>query len=355
MRVFLISLILSTAIASAADADGLTLGKAAMQSAGPLAFSPEGILFVGDSLGAQVFALDPADTVPSKLATIKVDGLHRKIAAALGTSFDQLRIHDFKIHPRTKRVYISVSRGRGVDAFPVILRLEDGGNFTELPLNRIRYASVRLPGVPDESRTRRRTLAITDLGYVDGKVLVAGLSNEEFSSNLRVIPFPFRGANSGASIEIYHTSHLTYETDSPVRTFLPLTLNGESHILAAYTCTPLVKIPLRELQPGAKVRGATIAELGRHSSPLDMIAYQKDGHAFLLVANTGRGVLQIPADHLADLEELTPENVNTTQEPPIKRIPWLKGAVQLEKWDEENALVLMEWRDSIDLLSMPLP
>ena len=30
------------------------------------------------------------------------------------------------------------------------------------------------------------------MSYVDGKLLVAGLSNEEFTSDMRTIPFPFK-------------------------------------------------------------------------------------------------------------------------------------------------------------------
>ena len=109
----------------------------------------------------------------------------------------------------------------------------------------------------------KRVETITDLGFVDGKVIVAGLSNEEFSSSLRSIPYPFREADKGAGIEIYHGSHGRFETNAPVRTFVPYKVGGKPHILAAYTCTPLVKIPVSELKPGNKVKGTTIAELGQ--------------------------------------------------------------------------------------------
>ena len=39
-------------------ASELKAGKADLQSAGPLAFGPNGILFAGDSNGAAIFALD---------------------------------------------------------------------------------------------------------------------------------------------------------------------------------------------------------------------------------------------------------------------------------------------------------
>jgi hypothetical protein len=35
-----------------------------------------------------------------------------------------------------------------------------------------------------------RVSSVTDLAYADGKVYVSGLSNQEFSSTFRSIPFP---------------------------------------------------------------------------------------------------------------------------------------------------------------------
>ena len=47
-----------------------------------------------------------------------------------------------------------------------------------------------------------------DLVYqCGGKVYVAGLSNEQFASTLRAIPFPFTEADKGTSVEIYHGAH----------------------------------------------------------------------------------------------------------------------------------------------------
>src|SRR5215213_2532470 len=93
-----------------------------------------------------------------------------------------------------------------------------------------------------------RTSTITDMAYVDGALLVAGLSNEEFSSKLRRIPFPFTDAVTGGSLEIFHVSHGKWETEAPIRTFVPYD-DGRS-ILASYTCTPVVQITLADLTPG---------------------------------------------------------------------------------------------------------
>src|SRR6185312_12878948 len=141
-----------------------------------------------------------------------------------------------------------------------------------------------------------RSQAITDLAYVDGRVFLAGLSNEEFSSRLIAIPFPFTDRPDGASIEIYHGAHGRFETKSPVRTFVSYKIGNEPYLLAAYTCTPLVKLPVADLKAGAHVKGTTIAELGNRNNPLDMVVYQKDGKDYLLLTNSSRGVMKIPTE-----------------------------------------------------------
>ena len=47
-----------------------------------------------------------------------------------------------------------------------------------------------------------------------------------------------------------------------------------------------MKIPVSDLKPGAQVKGTTIADLGSGNRPLDMVPYQKDGHNYILIANT---------------------------------------------------------------------
>ena len=260
---------------------------------------PDGILFVGDSVGGAIVALDVDDRTPSKAgATLEIKGINEKIAAMLGTAADQILIQDVVVNPVSKNVYIAVSRGRGADAVPVILRAAPGGKLSEVSLGSIKHMSVALLDTPQQDRQRMET--ITQLKYVDGKMLVAGLSNEEFSSSLRSIPFPFQAAGKGVGIEIWHGSHGRFETQAPVRTFVPYEINGEKAILAAYTCTPLVRIPVSELKAGNKVKGTTIAELGNRNKPIDMIVYSKDGKNYILMANSSRGVMRVCHRHPHD-------------------------------------------------------
>jgi hypothetical protein len=354
-----IALAMTPAGIFAANTVGLQPGKVVIRSAGPLAFGPNGVLFVGDTLGAAIVAIDTDDTTaPAKTASIEIKELNKKIAAALGTTPDQILINDAVVNPLSRKIYFSVSRGRGPEATPVILRADAAGNLTELPLDNARHAKMALPDAPDENAkdqrgSSRRLESITDLGFVDGKVVIAGLSNEEFSSTLRVMPYPFRQANKGAGVEIYHGSHGRFETNAPVRTFVPYEIAGKPHILAAYTCTPLVRIPVSDLAPGAKVKGTTIAELGNRNRPLDMIAYRKDGKQYILMANSSRGVMKLAAENLDSYKAIT---AHTEKEGvPYETIASLKGVQQLDKLDDTHAILVTDEAGSLDLRTIALP
>ena len=61
----LLALILSHTLAHAAFHDGMTEGKVAFKSMGPLAFGPEGILFIADTKAAAVVAIATGDNKSS--------------------------------------------------------------------------------------------------------------------------------------------------------------------------------------------------------------------------------------------------------------------------------------------------
>ena len=353
-------LALSGPFAFSANLDSLNAGRVEIKSAGPMAFGPDAILFVGDSMSASIIALDTGDRTPAKSAVkVNVKAINQKIAALLGATPDHILVNDAVVNPISKNVYLSVSRGLGPDAIPVILRVNASGAITELPLDNIKHSVASLTDAPavdaKDSRGRGlRVATITDLAYVEGKVFVAGLSNEEFTSSFRSISFPFQEVNKGAGIEIYHGSHGRFETYSPIRTFLPFQLAGEPYILAAYTCTPLVKIPIAALKPGHKVQGVTIAELGNRNRPLDMIAYSKGGQEYFLMANSSRGVMKLAAKGLEKFQAITSE-VEDMEGMPYETVANLQGVQQLDKLDENSVLILTDGGGTLDLRTAPLP
>lgn len=339
-----LALIVTAAPKLASPLADLTSGKVPLMSAGPLAFGPDGILFVGDSIGGTVVAIDTGDRKAASSAKINVDGVDQKIAAMVGIAPGQIVINDVKVNPISKNVYLSAARGRGPDAMPLIARVDPSGKISMLGLDNARYASVRLfdaPSANPSARVNPRMLTITDIAYVNGDLMVAGLSNEEWSSALRSIPFPFKGeASEGTTLQIWHSSHGRYETQAPVRTFVPYSIEGQQYVLAAYTCTPLVKIPFSELKPGAKVKGTTIADLGAGNQPLDMVPYKKDGHDYILIANTARGVMKLKADNLENYQPIDSPTVTDVAGVPYDTLSDLKDVQHLERLDASDALIL---------------
>ena len=135
------------------------------------------------------------------------------------------------------------------------------------------------------------------------------MSNKEFRSTFRSIPFPFADKQDYASLEIYHAAHGQYETFAPIKTFDVINLDNEDYIMASYTCTPLVLFPLDELKNGKHTKGRTVAELGSGNSPLDMVSFKKDGKPYFLMSNTNRSVMRIDYDVIANFKESLTEPV----------------------------------------------
>ncbi len=69
------------AMAFGANTTGFKAGKAELKSAGPLAFGPDGILFIGDSAGASIVAVDTGDRKSTKsTGSFEIKGINEKIA-----------------------------------------------------------------------------------------------------------------------------------------------------------------------------------------------------------------------------------------------------------------------------------
>ena len=295
---------------------------------------------------------------------MKLEGFEKKVAGLLGTAPDQLLINDLAVNPKSHDIYVAVSRGRGPDAIPVLLKVDVSGKLSEVSLDKVKFSKAQLPDAPIDGvtgegnrKSNPRLESITDIAFLEDRVLVAGLSNEEFSSTLRAIPYPFKTVEGGTSVEIYHGAHGRFETKSPVRTFVPFLVGKEPELLAAYTCTPLVRFPASALKPGAKIKGRTIAELGNRNRPLDMIVYKKDGKDFLLLANSSRGVMKISTDGIESagvIEE--PVKGGGTKGQFFEEVKDWTGVEQLDKLDDKTAVILRKAADgALTLESLPLP
>ena len=354
-----IKLITATAVA-AALAVGLTAtaapgDTAKLQSAGALAFAPNGVLLIGDSAGGQVMAVETGDTAKGGSGKVEITDLTGKIAAMLGTTADQVAVNDVAVNPISGSVYMSVTRGLGADAKPVVLKADRAGAISEVKIDTLKRTAVSLSDAP-AADAKGRADAITDIGFVNGQVLVAGLSNEEFSSSMRSIPYPFTAATKGASIEMYHGSHGRFETASPVRTFMTYDVAGKPNVLAGYTCTPLVKIPVSEFKPGAKIKATTITELGNRNRPLDMIGYKKGGKSYILMANSARGLMKFDPqdiDKYSSIEARIPDKSGMPYETLAE---YANTVTQLDKVDDTSAVILVADADkktSLKTIALP--
>jgi hypothetical protein len=333
-----------------------------MTSIGPMTFAPDGVLFAADTQSAAIYALELGDTASGGAAGAQgVEGIDQKIAGLLGTEAKEIVITDMAVHPRTRNAYISVMRGQGNAGKPALLRVDGAGKIDVIAFAGMKHTKVALPNAPDAGTNPNpqrdpRRQSITDMAFVDGKLYLAGLSNEEFSSKLRAVKYPFTTADNGTSVEIFHGNHGQLETRSPVFAFVPYSINGTPHLVAGYTCTPLVKFPVASLQPGAKVVGTTIAELGNRNRPIDMVVYKKDGREFLLMSNTARGVMKIPTASFADAAPITQPVKTETGGVGYETIATMKGIEQLDLLDAGRTIVLARAEGgALNLTTVALP
>jgi len=359
----------------------------ALQSAGPLLFAPDAspdgaaVLFVADVTAATLYAFElPAEEAPATPVTdVRVDLLDAKLASLLGVKRDDVLIRGIAVHPVSKAVYLSVARGRGPAAGPALVRAGAEGDLSVVELDSLPFTSVELDDAPaedddrldvwvdgsDESSQPRefngitlsiaqvpaRRSTVTGLAWVDDTVFLAGLSNEEFSSRLRQITYPFDGSAQATSVEIFHVDHGKYETHSPIRALT--SFDGGASILATYTCTPVVHFSVDDLRGEGLVRGRTVAELGPMNQPFSIVSYDRDGEEFLLVSNTRHPLLKIPAASIAGQSHL---DVPMSEEGASLGIPRENldhpGVTWMANLDRGNLVVVQDENGDLNLRTL---
>ena len=346
-------------------ANGMHLGAVQLQSAGVMYFSRDGTLFVADPRGAAIYAIDVADTYRDTSRTgVQITDVDGKIAAALGTTRDQIRIVDMVAHPLSQSLYFSLTRGKGNDAVPALVRVTKADEkVTVLPLENIRNARADIPDAPTpDAKTpwgdSKRTFSVTHLALVDGELYIAGLGNEEFASTLRRMPYPFVGKEASTTVEMYHTSHDRYETASPIESFVAIDLGGKPSLVAGYGCSPIVTLTRADLAAGKHVRGKTVAELGGGNRPFDMIRYTNaKGKEYILVGNSNRTLTRLDPEQLAAAKAMT-SSVKQAWEPAgVGYLPVaVVGVLQLDNYNADNIVMLK--RDietgSLDVVSQTM-
>ena len=329
---------------------GMRVAPLQLRSIGVMTFGADGILYVADSRAGAVYAVDLGDTARDTSGSgITVKGVDTQIASVLGTSKDDIRIHDMVANPLSQTVYFSVTKGRGEVAVPLLVRLtKRDKQFSVVSLDMIRHARLELPDAASRDTTMPwegfpRSFTMTHLAVGNGELYVAGLSNEEFKSTLRRVKLPFGQGAVTTKVEIFHTSHNRFETASPIESLLPVTLGGRSLVLASYTCSPLVVFDRDALSGSGVVRGKTVAELGGGNRPFDMIAYKspKDGKQYMMIANSHRTLMRFSLADIAAAPGMTTAVTQAYQPGGVSYLPVASyGVLELDNYNAHNVIVL---------------
>jgi hypothetical protein len=346
---FLATLSTLGGLASAAD----------VQSISRLEAGPGNVLFVADWKAARVHAIELPPAQQKAAGTFNILDLEALLSRQLGGA--RVAVQDMAVRPGTGEVYVAVSTGPA--RTPALFAVTSDGKARRVDLKAAGATSVTLRDAPkgDDKfwkQTPERSFTVTDMKWREGELFVAGLSNQEFSSTLRRIRFPFTAQQSVSSIEIFHGGHNMMETRAPVRAMSFASLDGKPYLVAAYTCTPLVLIPIDALQDGAHVRGKTVAELGYGNTPADMISYSMrvgdKTEDYMMLVNFNRVSNVIPVSELRaanarpGIEKVVPFGQIAGLD--VQQAP-LAGALRIDNLDEQS-FVLVRRRLETDALQL---
>ena len=344
-----------------------TLADAPM-SASVLEFADAETLFVADSAGGMIHAytLPDAGTAPEAMQPYNILDLDALMSDALGAEVRGITYHDLEVHPTTQDAYVAASVTVDGVRQPAVVSVTRDGVVTALDLSNLPSTAYEIADAPDDAVTfwrdiRATTFTVTDLDFADGELFVSGLSTGEFASTLRRVAFPFDDSAASTGIEIYHAAHGQTETRAPIRAMSVVDVAGTPTVVAAYTCTPLVTIPVSDLEDGAKVSGRTIGELGYGSTPLEVLSFtafdrEGNGQPLVLVINremdadlitlpaSGRGLGDRPASRSPSVIWATRPASTTTPIP-------LSGVFQAA---EQDAQFLLTLRRNINTGAMDL-
>ncbi|VVT24894.1 hypothetical protein [Rhizobium sp. EC-SD404] len=296
----------------AASARAQGTDRATVRSISAMAFGPNGRLVIADWRSDALHALALPKKEPAAEASFNVKALDAAIAKAEGLEPGRIKPTAVAMEPSNGHAVVAYKAGASPEAPARLAMVNPSGAVEIVDPAELTVSTQPLSDRPGDAliwnETPARTLLVTDIvpHELPGggtELLVAGLANADFSSTLRRVPYPFTGEIAVSEIEMYHTVHNQIETRAPIRAMSIVELGGEEHLLAAYTCTPLVTAPLSALVDGASVRAKTIAELGFGNTPLSIMPFDIDYHGetskWVMVANAAKAADLISLDAIA--------------------------------------------------------
>lgn len=287
-----------------------------MKFAGALEFADDGTLFIGDNHNGAIYAFEmPAEAGPEQIMPSSIANIDAKIAELLGVGKSAIELNDMASHPVSHDLYISVTRLGNSVSQPALIHVTQDQQVNLVDLAAFEFQKQDLMAFPEGETTFRprgagpgtvplprdlakgeiplRTLAIMDMEFYESELFVAGVATDNFLSSLRRMPYPFDGSQGITNVEMYHITHDQYESRAPIRAMSVQEIDGKPQLVAAYTCSPIVLVPLEDIQDGAKISANTIMDYG-NGQPLDMIPFNMRGQTMLFVTNDSRSPQVIP-------------------------------------------------------------
>jgi hypothetical protein len=341
----------------------MNASAAEIKSISRLAVGPGNVLFVADWRAGRVHAitLSEAPQRPTSTAFNILD-LETLLSKQVGGA--KVTVEDMVARPGTAEVYVAISYGAAKT--PALIVVTHDQKARRVDLKAAKSTSIELHDAPTSNykfwhEAPQRSFTVTNMKWRNGELFIAGLSNQDFASTLRRVKYPFDGQQSTTSVEIYHTGHNLIETRAPIRAMSFATWGGKPYLVAAYTCTPIVTIPLEDLKDGAHIRGKTIGELGYGNTPADMVSFSKTEQGktqdFLLLVNFERGADVIPVSQVEaasarpGMDKVVPfgqiAGLDVTSAP-------LAGVMRVDNLDEKSFIVVRRQleKDALQLVTV---
>ncbi|CAN5197280.1 hypothetical protein BH10PSE4_BH10PSE4_33370 [soil metagenome] len=275
-----------------------------VKSAGQMTFADPNTLIVADWRAGELHALSLPSAHSQSVRPFNLKNVSTPIARALGVSPLALRFEDMAVRPGAELAYLSLTIARpGRLPSPALVSVDSTGHVAVIDLAKVPRTTVKVSDTPSPDKSLWRepeaTLTFTDLVAHGGKLYVAGLSNETFASTLRVFDLPLKRAATVTSIEMYHPVHNQIETRAPIRKMTIVDTDAGPLLVAAFTCTPLAVVPVKDLKDGAHIAAKTIAELGWGSAPVDMVTFDTGQGQVVLLTNSHKSADLMPVADIA--------------------------------------------------------
>jgi hypothetical protein len=342
-------------------------GNPKIKAIDSIAFGPNGMLIIGT--GTEVVTVETGDTKATDGKGIDLPAADQALAGKLGLTTKDIEIKKMAVNPISHTAYVAVTSLKNKQS--VVLTVGADGKVGEFSLENVKY--MRYPLAVGKSAVTR----ITDVTWAGNRIVAATQAGDTFGSRVFAINPNAKDGLTSFSTETFHTGHNKMETKAPIICLMPYEEDGKTNVVGSFTCTPIVKYPLQEMSPEAKVKGVTVVELGQGNTPRSMFSYDKGGKKFILInvaRNNKQPAFGMPSGYWVArvdqefLKETTKVNENapwrtgtnkgakggTTGDRVIVATDYF-GTHQLTKYDNTRALVLRDEKGSMALRTIALP